>query len=213
MLLRRDDLLRFFARERERVKEGLHGGLSKAPFALMRPDLIELAHPEVEIGLQVLDGGVDFLAEGDAIKLIQHGLMEALDDAVGLRALGLGSGVVDVFDREIEFVFVSVVGSAIFGPPVGQHALQGNVVLLVERDHPVVEEVGGGQRRLSVVKLGEADLGVGVDEGLLVDASDAFQRADIEGVLGAAVTGAFGDEFAVGLLVGLGFFEGRPAPR
>jgi hypothetical protein len=99
---------------------------------------------------------------------------------------------------------MAVVGSAIFGPPVGQHALQGNVVLLVERDHPVVEEFGGGQRRLSVVKLGEADLGVGVDEGLLVDASDAFQGPDTEGVLGAAVAGAFGDELAVGLLVGLG---------
>lgn len=212
MLLRRDDLLRFFARERERVKEGLHGGLSKAPLAVVGSDLVELSHPEVEVGLQALDRVVE-LAEGDAIEFVEHGLMETLDDAVGLRALGLGSGVVDVLDREIEFVFVSVVGSAIFGPPVGQHALEGNVVLLVERDHPVVEEVGGGQRRLSVVKLGEADLGVGVDEGLLVDASDAFQRADIEGVLGAAVTGAFGDEFAVGLLVGLGFFEGRPAPR
>jgi hypothetical protein len=42
--------------------------------------------------------------------------VEALDDAVGLRALGLGSGMVDVFDSEIELVFVAVVGSAIFGP-------------------------------------------------------------------------------------------------
>ncbi len=41
-----------------------------------------------------------------------------------------------------------------------------------------------------------------------VDASDAFQGPDIEGVLGAAVAGAFGDELAVGLLVGLGLFEG-----
>jgi len=37
-------------------------------------------------------------------------------------------------------------------------------VLLVERDHPVVEEIGGGERGLSVVELGEAELGVGVDE-------------------------------------------------
>src|SRR5271165_7198062 len=46
------------------------------------------------------------------------------------------------------------------------------------------------------------------DESLLVDASDAFQGPDIEGVLGAAVAGAFGDELAVGLLVGFGLLEG-----
>ena len=67
--------------------------------------LVELAHPEVEVGLEVLDRPVELLAEGDAIELVEHGLVEALDDAVGLRALGLGSGMVDVLDREIELVF------------------------------------------------------------------------------------------------------------
>ena len=42
----------------------------------------------------------------------------------------------------------------------------------------------GGDRRLDVVELGERHLGVSIDEGLLVDATDPLQRADIEGVLG-----------------------------
>jgi hypothetical protein len=75
-----------FARERERVKEGLHGGLSEAPLSLVGPGLLELAHSEVEVGLQVDDRLVELLAEGDAIELVEHGLVEALDDAVGLRA-------------------------------------------------------------------------------------------------------------------------------
>ena len=91
-----------FARERERVEEGLHGGLSEAPLALMGSGLVEFAHPEVEVGLEVLDRLVELLAEGDAIELVEHGLVESLDDAVGLRALGLGWGVVDVLDRQIE---------------------------------------------------------------------------------------------------------------
>ena len=82
-------------------------------------------------------------------------------------------------------------------------------MLLEERHHPVVEQIGGGERGLAVVELGEADLGVGVDEGLLVDAPDALERADVEGVLGAAVARAFAVEFAVGLLVRLGLFQGR----
>ncbi len=34
------------------------------------------------------------------------------------------------------------------------------------------QDLGGGDRRLAIVKLGEGDLAVGVDEGLLVDATD-----------------------------------------
>jgi len=72
-----------------------------------------------------------------------------------------------------------------------------------------VEEVGGSDRHLAIIKLGEGDPRMGVDEGLLVDASDALERADVEDVLTPAIAGAFGDEFAVRLLVGLGPFEGR----
>jgi hypothetical protein len=48
----------------------------------MGPGLVELSHPEVEVGLEVLDRLVELLAEGDAIELVEHGLVEALDDAV-----------------------------------------------------------------------------------------------------------------------------------
>ena len=46
--------------------------------------------------------------EGDAVELVQDGLVEALADAVGLRALGLGAGMVDVVDRQVEFILVAL---------------------------------------------------------------------------------------------------------
>ncbi len=54
-------------------------------------------------------------------------------------------------------------------PTIGQHPLQRDVVLFEERDDAVVEQIGGGDRGLAVVELGERDLGIGVDEGLLID--------------------------------------------
>ena len=60
-------------------------------------------------------------------------------------------------------------------------------MLLVKWDHAVIEQVCGGDRGLAVVQLGEADFCVRVDERLLVDPSDAFQIADLERVLCAAV--------------------------
>jgi len=49
----------------------------------------------------------------------------------------------------------------------------------------------------------KAYLGVGADEGLLVDASNALEIADIERVLGAAVTWMLALELAVRDRVGL----------
>jgi hypothetical protein len=42
------------------------------------------------------------------------------------------------------------------------------------------EQIGRRNWRLAVVELGKAYLGIGVDEGLLVDASNTLQVADIE---------------------------------
>ena len=95
-----------------------------------------------------------------------------------MRALGLGSGVVHILDREIELVLVVLGVSAIFRASVGQHAAQPNLVLIIEGHHTVVEEIGRGERGLAIVELGEGDLGVSVDEGLLVDAPDPLHGAD-----------------------------------
>src|SRR5208337_3646807 len=62
-------------------------GLSEAPFALMRPGPVELAHPDVEVGLQVVDRRVELLAEGDAIELVKHGFVETLLSGMRLVAL------------------------------------------------------------------------------------------------------------------------------
>src|SRR6516225_640743 len=132
--------------------------------------------------------------------------MEALADAVGLRALGLGTAVIDILDRQVEFILVAL-AAAELGAAVGQHSRQPDAVLVVERDHPVVDDLGRGDRCLAVVELGKGELGVGVDEGLLVDPPDALQGADVEGVLRPAIAWALALELAVRLLVGLGLFE------
>ncbi len=53
---------------------------------------------------------------------------------------------------------------------VSQHAQELDIVLLEERQHTVIEQIGCRDGRLAVVELGKAYLGVGVDKGLLVAA-------------------------------------------
>ena len=103
------------------VKEGLHRGLAEAPTALMRSTIVVFDQPGVEISLQLVDCVIDLFAERDPVKLVQDSAMEALANAIGLRALGLGAAVVDVLDREIELVFVAL-GAAKLGAAIGQQS-------------------------------------------------------------------------------------------
>ena len=70
----------------------------------MWPLLIEVADPQIEIGLQLVERTIHLFAERDTIELIEHGLVEALTDAVGLRALGLSARVIDVLARKVEIL-------------------------------------------------------------------------------------------------------------
>src|ERR1700737_419538 len=75
-----------------------------------------------------------------------------------------------------------------------------------EGDHAVVQKIGRRDLCLAIIELGARNLGIGVDEGLLVDAPDPLQIANIERVLGAAVARMLALKFAMGLLLGLGLF-------
>ena len=48
----------------------------------MRPVLIVTLDPGIEVGLEFGDRSIDLLAEDDAIELIEHRLVEPLDDAI-----------------------------------------------------------------------------------------------------------------------------------
>ena len=133
--------------------------------------------------------------------------MEAFTDAVRLRALGLGAGVIDVLDREIQLVLVPFGVAAELAAAVSQHAQKLDIVFLEEWQHTIIEQIGRRDGRLAVVQVGKAYLGIGVDEGLLVDASNALQIADIERILGAAITWMLALELAMGFLLGLGLFQ------
>ena len=81
--------------------------------------------------------------------------------------------MIDVFDREVELVFVAL-GAAKLGAAIGQYSRQADGVLVIKRHHAVVEDLGGGDRCLAVVQLGEGDFGIGVDHRLLIDPADTL---------------------------------------
>lgn len=186
----------FLLCQRLGVKECLHRRLAEAPASLMRPFLIVRSDPVIKIGLKLLDRPVDLSPERDAVKLVEHRFVKALDDTIGLRTFCFCPAVIDIFHGKIEFVLMAFGIATIFRSAIGQHPQQANVLLVVERYHAVIEQLCRRERRLSVVELGKGDLGIGVNEGLLVHTSDAFQIAHIEGILRSAIAWMLAFEFA-----------------
>lgn len=75
--------------------EGLQRGTPKAVLAGVSPLTVVLLNPLIQIGLQVLQCGIDFLAKGNGIELVLNGAMKTFADAIGLRMTGFGLAVVD----------------------------------------------------------------------------------------------------------------------
>src|SRR4051794_27114779 len=115
--------------------------------------------------------------------------------------------------------------AAIFGAAVRKHTGELHLLSIVEGHDAVVQQVGRGERRLTIVELGKGYLGVGINKALLVDAPDPLHVADVEGVLGTAIARALALELTVRLLLAwlsrarrAGFRSGRgrparPSPR
>ena len=68
--------------------------------------LVVVFHLFVEIVLEGRDVVVEFFTEGDLVKLLQDGFVEAFADAVGLWVLCLGFCVIDIVYGEVELVWV-----------------------------------------------------------------------------------------------------------
>src|SRR5436305_11918914 len=132
----------FLLCERERVKKALHRGLAEAPAALVRPLLVVVDEPGIEIGLQFLDRAIDLFTERHPIELVEQRAMKALADSVGLWALGLGAAVTDVFARQVELVLVAF-PAAELGAAIGQHPAQPEAVPSLEPHRPTGEDRGG----------------------------------------------------------------------
>ena len=75
------------------------------------------------LGLEdrVPDARTIFLAEGDTVELVEHSFVEALANAVRLRALSFSARMIDVRDGEVEFVVVSLRVAAILAAAIGEH--------------------------------------------------------------------------------------------
>lgn len=90
----------FILSQMDAIQEGLHWSFSIVVFPGMGSVVVILFKPKIQIFLQLFQGFVDLLPEGDCIELVLNGPMEAFADPIGLRRSGLGLGIIDVLQAK-----------------------------------------------------------------------------------------------------------------
>ena len=70
----------------------------------MRPLAVVVGQPGVQVRLQRLDALVEPRVHRGAEELLQHGAVEALDEAVRARRADPGFPVLDLVERQVELV-------------------------------------------------------------------------------------------------------------
>jgi hypothetical protein len=117
--------------------------------------------------------------------------------------------MIDVFDGQIEFILVPFRRPTVLRAAIREDSIERNVVQLEERQPAIIQQFGGCDRRLPIIQLREADLAVGIDEGLLIDPADALKCADVEGVLRTTLSRTFALEFPVRFFIRLCPLQGH----
>ena len=128
--------------------------------------------------------------------------MEAFADTVGLRAVGLRPGVLDVINRQKQLIVVPLWTTAELNTAIRQYADQVDAIVFQHWQNTVVEKIRSRDRRLGGMPLAGCDLRVSVDKRLLVDTVNTLDRADIVRVLRSQVAWVLDLYLAVNLVCG-----------
>lgn len=106
----------------------------------------------VENDLHLLGGFEPCAPPLDAEVFVEQRAVEALDDAVGLRALHPGGSMLDLLQLQEEFVWVLVGSATELAAVVGQHGLDPCVVGFEGGDDVAVHQMDGSDRQLGGVE-------------------------------------------------------------
>ena len=81
-----------------RIQKRLVGSFAEAELSGMRAIVVVFSKPLIHINLNILKVGVEFFSKEDGVAFVLHGSIEALANAICLRVIGFGLGMVNVFN-------------------------------------------------------------------------------------------------------------------
>lgn len=149
----------------------------------MRPLVIVIIEPLVQVFLKLLNRGIKLFPESFTEELIEHGSIEAFHEAVGPGPCHFGSAMLNIVQLQEYLIGMNHRSPAVRTTIIREDVFHFEVLRFVEGQHPVIEDIHGGLRELGGVKLSKGKRTIGVDDSLEPDAADSLDPADVEGIL------------------------------
>src|SRR5690606_5426131 len=134
-----------------RSQERFPWSFSKAILSGMRSLLVVFFDPHIKICLVFFQCLIQLFPEGYRVEFILDGSMEAFTNSVALRTFYLCFRVLNIFDSQVEFIFMILSFSAIFGAAIGKDSQQWDLLFLKEWNHFVVHHIGCSDSGLTVI--------------------------------------------------------------
>jgi len=154
----------------------------------MRPLVIVVVKPLIQVRLEHLHRGIELLSEGLPEELVEDRPVEPLHEAVGPGPGHLGSTMLDLAELQKDLEGVDHRPPAVLSAVVRQDMLDRQPLGLVEGQHAIIQNIDGRLGKLRGVELPKGKGTVGIDNGLHVDPADPFQGAHQERILAEQVT-------------------------
>ncbi|MPM04588.1 hypothetical protein SDC9_50866 [bioreactor metagenome] len=113
--------LRLMSNKRKQIRVRYPEGVFHGFCSLCGPLGVVMDKPLIQISLKSRHTFVEVFTEGNPEEFVQHSLIEAFDEAVGLRGFDFCTPVLNVVQGKVEFEWM-VFGSAELPAIVGQNS-------------------------------------------------------------------------------------------
>ena len=152
----------------------------------MRPLVIVVVKPLIQVRLEHLHRGIELLSEGLPEELVEDRPVEPLHEAVGPGPGHLGSTMLDLAELQKDLEGVDHRPPAVLSAVVRQDMLDRQPLGLVKGQYTVIQDIDG-RLQLRRVELPKGKGTIGIDDGLHVNPADPLQGAHQERVLAKQV--------------------------
>jgi hypothetical protein len=108
--------------------------------------------------------------------------------------------MIDVVHGKKQLIVVTLGSTAKLAATIGQNSQKIDAFLLKHRQYAIVQQIRRRDRALARVQLASGDLAVRINEGLLIDPTNALDRSHVVRVLGSQISWVLSLDLAMRLV-------------